>query len=101
MPSVAGTAGGVCVSCCPVTDQGPKDRFSSAMQSTPPTDPVFSELAPARVWAHFAMLCRIPRQPKGEGALREQLRAWALARGLAAQVDSAGNLLLGKPASAG
>ncbi len=71
------------------------------MPSTPPTDPVFSELAPARVWAHFAMLCRIPRQPKGEGALREQLRAWALARGLVAQVDSAGNLLLGKAASAG
>ena len=71
------------------------------MQSTPPTDPVFSELAPARVWAHFAMLCRIPRQSKAEGRLRDEIRRWALARGLSATVDAAGNLLLCKVASSG
>ena len=64
-------------------------------------DPVFADLQPAAVWTHFATLCRIPRQPKAEGPLRDHLRAWALAGGLAATVDAAGNLLIRKPASAG
>jgi dipeptidase D len=64
-------------------------------------DPVFSTLEPAAVWAHFATLCRIPRQSKAEGGLRDEIQRWALARGLSARVDSAGNLLLGKAASRG
>jgi dipeptidase D len=58
-------------------------------------------LAPAVVWSHFATLCRIPRASKQEGPLREHLRSWAAARGLATQVDDAGNLLIRKPATAG
>ena len=58
-------------------------------------------LQPAAVWAHFATLCRIPRPSKQEGPLREHLRQWAEARGLAATVDEAGNLLVRKPASPG
>lgn len=64
-------------------------------------DPVFAALEPAAVWAHFAMLCRIPRQSKAEGRLRDEIQRWALARGLSASVDSAGNLLLRKAASRG
>jgi len=64
-------------------------------------DPVFSALEPAAVWAHFATLCRIPRQSKAEGGLRDEIQRWALARGLSATVDSAGNLLLRKAASRG
>ena len=64
-------------------------------------DPVFSALEPAAVWAHFATLCRIPRQSKAEAGLRDEIRRWALARGLSATVDAAGNLLLCKVASSG
>lgn len=63
--------------------------------------PVFSSLQPAAVWAHFATLCRIPRASKHEAALRDELLAWAQGRGLAAEVDAAGNLLVRKPATAG
>jgi len=47
------------------------------------------------------MLCRIPRQSKAEAGLRGEIQRWALARGLSATVDSAGNLLLCKAASRG
>ena len=62
---------------------------------------VFSGLEPVAVWAHFARLCRIPRQSKAEGPLRDEIRQWALAKGLVARVDGAGNLLIRKPASVG
>ncbi|MBA4108379.1 MAG: cytosol nonspecific dipeptidase [Leptothrix sp. (in: Bacteria)] len=62
---------------------------------------MFSELQPTAVWAHFATLCRIPRQSKQEAALRDHLRDWAIARNLPTQVDDAGNLIVRKPASPG
>jgi dipeptidase D len=58
------------------------------------TDPVFSGLQPASVWAHFATLCAVPRASKHEAALRERLVRWATERGLNATVDAAGNLIL-------
>jgi len=64
-------------------------------------DSVFSGLHPASVWAHFATLCAIPRASKDEVALRDTLQQWALARGLEAMVDAAGNLMIRKAASAG
>ena len=64
-------------------------------------DSVFAGLQPAAVWSHFATLCRTPRQSKAEDALRDHLLDWALGRGLAAQVDDAGNLIVRKPASPG
>lgn len=63
--------------------------------------PVFAGLQPAAVWAHFATLCRIPRASKHEAALRAELLAWSHERGLAAEVDAAGNLLIRKPAMVG
>lgn len=61
----------------------------------------FAGLEPIAVWSHFATLCAIPRPSKGEDALREHLRTWALGQGLACEVDAAGNLIVRKPASAG
>jgi dipeptidase D len=62
---------------------------------------MFDELQPRAVWAHFATLCTIPRQSKQEAALRDHLRQWADAKGLATLVDAAGNLIVRKPASPG
>lgn len=63
---------------------------------------VFSSLQPAAIWQHFATLCAIPRPSKGEAALRDYLQHWASTQaqaGLRSEVDSAGNLLIRKPAS--
>ncbi|MBM3114739.1 aminoacyl-histidine dipeptidase [Jeongeupia naejangsanensis] len=58
-------------------------------------------LKPADLWRHFATLCSFPRPSKHEAALRNHLRDWALGRGLVAELDEAGNLLIRKPASKG
>lgn len=47
------------------------------------------------------MLCSIPRPSKHEAALRQYLLNWASDRGLSTQTDTAGNLILRKPASPG
>jgi dipeptidase D len=60
-----------------------------------------TDLQPARVWAHFGTLCRIPRPSKQEGPLRDHLRQWAEGLGLRTLVDAAGNLIVRKPASPG
>ncbi|MBL8430529.1 MAG: aminoacyl-histidine dipeptidase [Dechloromonas sp.] len=58
-------------------------------------------LQPAMVWKHFATLCATPRASKAEATLRDSLLRWALAHGLEALVDAAGNLIIRKAASAG
>lgn len=68
---------------------------------TTATPEALSHLEPAAVWAHFATLCRIPRQSKQEDALRDHLRQWAEGLGLGTLVDPAGNLIVRKPASPG
>ena len=65
------------------------------------TDAVFSGLQPAAVWAHFSRLCATPRASKHEAMLRDALLQWAFSRGLAAEVDASGNLIIRKPASIG
>lgn len=67
----------------------------------PLTPDVFSGLSPKPVWAHFAMLCAVPRASKREGPLRDLIKAWAEAHRLDATVDAAGNLIIRKAASAG
>ena len=67
----------------------------------PSLAPIFAGLEPAPVWRHFATLCAVPRRSKAEGPLRDQLQAWAAARGLATRIDAAGNLVVRKPASPG
>jgi dipeptidase D len=61
----------------------------------------FAGLEPKLVWARFAELTRIPRPPKQEAAVREHVLAWADARGLSAQTDATGNVVVRVPASAG
>ncbi|HEX5338563.1 MAG TPA: aminoacyl-histidine dipeptidase [Gallionella sp.] len=65
------------------------------------TTDTLANLQPRSVWAHFATLCAIPRPSYLEAALIEHLTGWAQARGIAAAVDGAGNLILRKPASPG
>lgn len=60
-----------------------------------------SELAPSLLWRHFAMICSFPHPSGHETVLRDHIRAWADARGLGAQLDAAGNLILRKPATPG
>ena len=62
---------------------------------------MFENLQPAIVWQHFATLCRIPRPSKQEAALRDHIQQWAQSLSLSTQVDTAGNLIIRKPASAG
>ncbi len=62
---------------------------------------ILENLQPRSVWSHFATLCAIPRSSLHEAALIEYLIDWAPARGIAARVDTAGNLILSKPASPG
>jgi dipeptidase D len=69
--------------------------------SSPDSIDSLNGLAPGAVWAHFATLCRIPRQSKQEDALRDHLQQWADKLGLTTLVDAAGNLIIRKPASPG
>ena len=75
-------------------------RQNRTMLTDNPTA-ALDQLEPSAVWTHFATLCRIPRQSKQEGALRDHLRQWAEALGLRAMVDTAGNLIIRKAATAG
>ncbi len=61
----------------------------------------FSRLNPESVWKHFAALCRIPRQSKHEGPIRDYLRKWATKQGFANMTDKGGNLIIRKPARPG
>lgn len=88
---------------------GPLTRQSVAGSSAPESDDmnaslspsVISTLSPEIVWRHFELLCAIPRASKQEDQLRQHLLDWAAAQALSAEVDTAGNLLIRKPASAG
>lgn len=71
------------------------------MTQTASATAALDQLEPSAVWAHFATLCRIPRQSKQEDALRDHLRQWAEGLGLGTTVDTAGNLIIRKPATAG
>jgi dipeptidase D len=68
---------------------------------SPVLSPELKSLQPGVVWSHFATLCAIPRPSYHEAALRQHLVEWADAHGIAHEVDSAGNLILKKPASPG
>ena len=61
----------------------------------------FAGLEPASVWAHFAALCRIPRQSKHEKAIVAFLKDWADSQGLESLVDKGGNLIIRKAATPG
>lgn len=60
-----------------------------------------SELAPSSLWRHFAAICSFPHSSGHEFALRDHICAWAQARDIHSFLDTAGNLILRKPATPG
>ncbi|MDP6581700.1 MAG: aminoacyl-histidine dipeptidase [Vicinamibacterales bacterium] len=59
------------------------------------------ELEPAALWRHFDSILTVPRASKDEGRMRDHVVSVADSRGLAHQVDAAGNLVVRKPATPG
>ena len=60
-----------------------------------------SRLEPQLLWERFFELTRIARPSKAEGPVRDHVRAWATARGLAVETDAEGNVVIRVPASTG
>ncbi|MDP5209766.1 aminoacyl-histidine dipeptidase [Microbulbifer sp. 2205BS26-8] len=58
-------------------------------------------LPPTPLWKHFAALCEIPRPSKHEERVVEYALSFARARNLKAQLDTAGNVIIKKPATPG
>jgi len=62
---------------------------------------LLSSLRPQVVWRYFEEICRIPRTSKHEEKIRKYLLEFAKQHNLPASEDSAGNILIVKPASPG
>jgi dipeptidase D len=62
---------------------------------------VLSELNPASIWIHFEEICKIPRLSKNEGKIRKYLLDFASGHNLESKEDTAGNILIIRPASQG
>jgi len=57
-------------------------------------------LQPSEIWKQFQTLCDTPRPSFHEGAIRQQLVVWAHSLALQTYIDTCGNLLIKKPATA-
>ena len=62
---------------------------------------ILSELNPAPIWIYFEEICKIPRLSKNEGKIRSYLINFASDHNLESKEDSAGNIIIIKPASPG
>jgi dipeptidase D len=62
---------------------------------------VLSGLNPAPIWIYFEEICKIPRLSKNEGRIRNYLLDFATRNKLESKEDSAGNILIVRPASQG
>ena len=60
-----------------------------------------SQLSPQPLWDIFAKICSIPHPSYHEEQLAEHVMSWAKEKGLHAERDRVGNILLRKPATAG
>ena len=60
-----------------------------------------SQLSPQPLWDIFAKICSIPHPSYHEEQLAEHIMGWAKEKGLHAERDQAGNILIRKPATAG
>lgn len=60
-----------------------------------------SSLYPQPLWQWFEQICAIPHPSKHEQALSAFIQRWAQQQGLALVVDTVGNLIIKKPATAG
>jgi len=62
---------------------------------------ILSGLNPVPVWTYFEEICKIPRLSKNEGKIRNYLLRFAEMNNLESKEDTAGNILITKPASPG
>jgi dipeptidase D len=62
---------------------------------------ILSELNPAPIWIYFEEICKIPRLSKNEEKIRSYLINFASELNLVSKEDSAGNIIIIKPASPG
>jgi dipeptidase D len=60
-----------------------------------------SKLEPSEVWQQFAEICKIPRPSKKEGKMIDYLLHFGQQHNLASLSDSAGNVVIKKPATKG
>lgn len=60
-----------------------------------------SNLEPKALWEHFYRLTQIPRPSKQEGKAIEYIKSVGMELGLEVRTDTAGNIVLRKPASPG
>lgn len=60
-----------------------------------------SQLSPQPLWDIFAKICSIPHPSYHEAQLAEYIMSWAKEKGLHAERDQVGNILIRKPATAG
>ncbi|HHK6156075.1 TPA: beta-Ala-His dipeptidase, partial [Edwardsiella piscicida] len=60
-----------------------------------------SQLSPQPLWQIFADICAIPHPSYHEEALAAHIMTWASQKGIHAERDAVGNILLRKPASRG
>jgi dipeptidase D len=60
-----------------------------------------SGLEPATFWGHFEALTKIARPSRQEEAVSEHVKSWAEEHGFGLDADSAGNLVVHVPATAG
>jgi len=63
--------------------------------------PALEGLEPREIWKHFDAILQIPRKSGNEAAAREYVLAQAARLGLESSVDSAGNVVVRKPARPG
>jgi dipeptidase D len=62
---------------------------------------VFNGLEPTDIWQYFGEICQVPRPSKHEEKIREYLLDFAKKNKLEAKTDTAGNVLITKPATKG
>lgn len=62
---------------------------------------ILSELEPQPLFNYFEQICGVPRPSKNEEKIRRFLLDFAKANGLEAKTDTAGNVLIRKPAAPG
>lgn len=60
-----------------------------------------SQLSPQPLWDIFAKICSIPHPSYHEEQLAEHIMGWAKEKGLHAERDQVGNILIRKPATSG
>jgi len=62
---------------------------------------ILSGLNPEPIWIFFEEICKIPRLSKNEGKIRRYLLKFAAEHNLESKEDSAGNIVIIRPPSAG